>query len=101
MHKIIYLVQLFALLSLHTTAQTNNIFIDRIKTLQVKLNGEWGEAPVLLLGNNSFVEISFDDLQHTYVRYTYTITHCNADWTQSELITSEYMDGFNDQRIDD
>ena len=84
-----------------TQAQTNDIYVENIKTLQVKMNGEWGEPPVLLLGNGSYVEVSFDDLQPTYVRYTYTLTHCNADWTESGLTPSEYMDGFNDQRIED
>lgn len=82
-------------------AQENRIFVDNLKTLQVKLNGEWGEQPVMLLGGANFMEISFDDLQHNFVRYTYTITHCNADWKQSELIRSEYMDGFDDNRIED
>ena len=95
-------VQLLAFcLSLTVQAQTNDIFVETLKTLQVKLNGEWGEPPVLLLGGENFLEVSFDDLQHTYVRYTYSIVHCNADWTPSDLIVSEYMDGFNDQRIDD
>ena len=82
-------------------AQEDICFSSRIKTLQVKVNGEWGEPPVMLLGGSNWMEISFDDLQANYQRYTYTITHCNADWTQSDLLTSEYMTGFNDQRIDD
>ena len=44
---------------------------------------------------------SFDFLQAEYERFTYSITHCNADWQQSELLTSEYMTGFNDSRIED
>lgn len=88
-------------LSLSASAQESVCFSPRIKTLQVKVNGEWGEAPVMLLHGQNWMEISFDDLQAGYERYTYTITHCNADWTQSDLLTSEYMTGFNDQRIDD
>lgn len=72
-----------------------------LKSLKVQLGGEWGEPPVMILGGNNFMEISFDDLQHTYVRYSYTITHCNADWTESDLNRNEYMDGFADNRIDD
>lgn len=83
------------------SAQENICFSPRIKTLQVKANGEWGTAPVMLLSRGHYVEISFDDLQANYQRYTYTITHCNADWQQSDLLTSEYMTGFNDSRIDD
>lgn len=92
-----------ALLALSPCASAQESYCQspRLKTLQVKVNGEWGEPPVMLLGGHQWVEISFDDLQASYQRYTYAITHCNADWTQSDLLTSEYMTGFNDQRIDD
>jgi hypothetical protein len=39
-------------------------------------------------------------MQHNYVRYTYHITHCNADWNPSELLESEYLAGFNDLPIE-
>lgn len=87
--------------SLKSTAQTNGTFIDNLKTLQVKANGEWGEPPVILMGGSNFVEISFDDLQHDYVRYTYTITHCNSDWQQSELYDGDYMTGINGNTVID
>lgn len=97
-------ITIFLLTALHfpsLKAQQNGIFVDNIKSLQVKPNGEWGEQPVMPLGGANYMEISFDDLQHNFVRYTYTITHCNADWKQSDLIRSEYMDGFDDNRIDE
>lgn len=83
------------------SAQVTTPMVNNIKTLQVKLDGEWGEPPVMILGGSHFIEISFDDLQHNFVRYEYNIIHCNADWTVSGLIPSEYMDGFNGQRIED
>lgn len=97
-------ITIFLLTALHfplLKAQQNGIFVDNIKSLQVKPNGEWGEQPVMPLGGANYMEISFDDLQHNFVRYTYTLTHCNADWKQSDLIRSEYMDGFDDNRIDE
>ncbi len=66
-----------------------------IRTVQVKLNGEWGEPPVMLLHGDNFMEISFDDLQHNYVRYTYRITHCNADWNPSDMYEGDYVAGIN------
>ena len=89
------------LLGLGVHAQENICFSPRIKTLQVKVDGQWGAPPVVLLSRGHGVEVSFDDLQAQYQRYTYTITHCNADWTESDLLTSEYMTGFSEQRIDD
>ena len=81
----------FCLLSyaLSICSQVNVSFADNIRTLQVLMNGKWGEPPVMLLGSGQYVDISFDDLQHNYVRYTYRITHCNADWEPSRLYTGD------------
>lgn len=81
-------------------AQESGVFVSNLKTLRVEVNGQWDADPVMLLATGQSVNISFDDLQHNYIRYTYHITHCNADWQQSELTESEYMDGFNDRPIE-
>lgn len=91
----------FVLCSLFTArAQQSGVYVNNLKSLRVLVNDEWDSEPVMLLHGGQYVNIVFDDMQHTYVRRTYTITHCNADWTQSELLESEYMDGFNGQPID-
>ncbi len=82
----------------HATSQVNGAYVDNIRTLQVKTRGAWDAPPVVPLGG--IIDISFDDMQHNYVRYTYHITHCNADWEPSDLLESEYLDGFNDQPIE-
>lgn len=83
------------------SAQESACLSPQIKTLQVKVDGTWGSNPVLMLKGGHSVEISFDNLQASYQRYKYTITHCNADWQPSDLLTSEYMTGFNDTQITD
>lgn len=101
MNRILIILSIVILQFSTLKAQENGVFVDNIKSLQLMVNGEWGEQPVMLLGGGNYVEISFDDLQHNYVRYTYSITHCNADWKPSDLVRSEYMTGFDDNRIDD
>lgn len=90
----------FLMLSLPLRAQQSGVFIDNLKTLRIEIDGVWDSDPVGQLGSGHYVQISFDDLQHTYVRYTYNIIHCNADWQQSELLESDYMSGFNGSRIE-
>ncbi len=87
--------------ALSICSQVNISYVDNIRTLQVLMNGKWGEPPVLLLGSGQYVDISFDDLQHNYVRYTYRITHCNADWEPSQLYTGDYMTGINGSTLID
>ena len=67
------ILSIFALLFAWTTsalAQESGVYIDNLKSLRVEVNGAWDSEPVVNLGGRNWVEISFDDLQHTYVRYT-------------------------------
>ncbi len=70
------------------------IFYDEIKTvLAHKKNWDLSESTMMLNGNDTLV-FSFDELTSDLGSYYYTIMHCNADWTKSDLIESEYIDGF-------
>ncbi|MCQ2312509.1 MAG: DUF5103 domain-containing protein [Paludibacteraceae bacterium] len=46
-------------------------------------------------------EISFDELSHDPHFYTYTVTHLNANLEPSELMSSEYVEGFTTADITD
>ncbi|MGC3977947.1 MAG: DUF5103 domain-containing protein [Paludibacteraceae bacterium] len=72
-----------------------------VKTLRVEINGEALNSPVIKLGGDDVMKISFDELSHEIHAYSYTILHCNADWTPSRLSTMEYLGGFTNRRIDD
>ena len=99
--KIIYLASMASMMmSMPAEAQQSAIYADNIKTLQLKVNGLWGEPPVMNLGGYNRIEISFDDMQHSYVRYVYKLVHCNADWTESDIFDSDYVNGFNEGIID-
>ncbi len=47
------------------------------------------------------LEISFDEMSHNVHFYTCTLLHLNADWTESNLSSSEYVSGFTTQDITD
>ncbi|MEG1838633.1 MAG: DUF5103 domain-containing protein [Bacteroidaceae bacterium] len=82
-------------------AQRNEVIAPNVKTLQVTVNDDWLLPPVINLNSPDFIDISFDELTHEYHRYIYIITHCNADWTPSELMEIDYLNGFNNNPIDD
>jgi hypothetical protein len=74
--------------------------LETIKTLMVNLDGDWTALPVLMLGSDNKVEISFDELSHDYKRYAYRIIHCNADWKRSDMSVLEYMEGFPENDVE-
>lgn len=73
---------------------------DMINTLRAISAGDWERPQIITLGSDETIEFSFDEMSHEYHRFTYHLTHCDAQWKPSDLIESEYMDGFNDQPID-
>src|SRR5690606_14516946 len=42
-----------------------------------------------------------DDLRANEADYYYKIVHCDYDWTPSQLLKSQYLDGMDNQRITD
>lgn len=73
---------------------------DMINTLRAVSDGDWERAQIITLGSDETIEFSFDQMSHEYHRFTYHLTHCDAQWKPSDLIESEYMEGFNDQPIE-
>ena len=70
---------------------------DYIKTIAFKGNTPESQLPVLRLGE--YVVLEFDALNGNEDDYYYKIEHYNYDWTPSILLKSEFMDGFDNQRI--
>uniref|UniRef100_UPI00359381C6 type IX secretion system plug protein n=1 Tax=Pricia sp. TaxID=2268138 RepID=UPI00359381C6 len=69
-----------------------------IKT--VIFGGPTGEQfPVLMLGET--IRLEFDDTLANEQDYYYKIVHCDYDWTPSQLLKSQYLDGVDNQRIVD
>lgn len=70
---------------------------DYIKTINFKGNTPETQLPILRLGEH--VVLEFDALNGDEEDYYYKVEHFNFDWTPSVLVKSEYMDGFDNQRI--
>ena len=69
-----------------------------IKSIQFQGGSQQAQLPVVKLGES--ISLSFDDLRGTEEDFYYQITHHNFDWTPSDLSKGEFMDGFDDVRIE-
>src|SRR6476620_8196980 len=69
-----------------------------IKTVSFIQNGQ---VSIPLFSLNDSFRLEFDDLFGNEANYYYEIVHCNYDWKPSELAKSEYLQGFDGQRIQD
>lgn len=69
-----------------------------IKTVQFKGATAQSQLPIIMLGDR--LQLSFDDINGDEADYYYKITHHNFDWSESDLSKGEYLDGFDDVRIE-
>ena len=75
--------------------------IQEIKTLQVIVDEDFMNLPVIDLEGNSSLEISFDYLAEEQPWLCYRILHCDAEWKPDNLSEMDYADGFFPVRIED
>ncbi len=85
---------------LFCNAQTETEIVPpyNIKTV-VFVQNEQNAIPIFSL-SDAF-EFQFDDLYGDEANYYYQIVHCNYDWKPSQLSKNEYLQGFDNQRIQD
>lgn len=69
-----------------------------IKTISFVQNNQ-NTIPIFQLGDS--FQFQFDDLYGNEANYYFRIVHCNYDWQPSQLSKNEYIDGFDEQRIQD
>lgn len=67
-----------------------------IKTIIFSQNNQ-NTIPIFQLGDSFNIE--FDDLYGDESNYFYQIVHCDYDWQPSQLSKAEFINGFDDQRI--
>jgi Domain of unknown function (DUF5103) len=76
------------------------IYAEDVRTVRMQLSGAPLSLPVVEMnvGENKFM-LEFDLMSDEQKDYWYTIVHCNADWTPSDLETNEYLKTFTEDRI--
>ena len=70
-----------------------------IKTIQLRPLQENNFSSIVPLG--TVLELSFDDLDADSKNYQYKIEHMTHDWQKSRLLSSQYINGFDQNTIID
>ncbi len=98
---VIFIYTISCLLAFGQATPTSKIFNPNIRTLQVGIKGTNLSLPVIQLGSQDQIKVSFDEMSHNAHAYGYRIIHCNADWTPSNINSNEYLNGFTNANITD
>jgi len=62
-------------------------------TVQLHRNGWDLSYPLIQLNNDQQLKLSFDELNSGVKNYYYSITLCDMNWKESNLLRTEYYDG--------
>ena len=79
----------------------NAVYHDEIKSVQLYRDGNELSNPVYELGSDAHLVFKFDDLSEDVKNYSYTLIHCDANWNESYIQQSEYIDGFANNPVSD
>ncbi len=104
-----FLLIFFSLILFLSSSQAQEFDVDfrnftyssSLHSVKMHLEGLPLSYPLLPMNSSSRLHLSFDDLEGDVRDYSYTIVHCNADWTRSDLQELEYIDGFTGELIED
>ena len=78
-----------------------HIFDPNVKSFKIAPLSNMYFPPIYVQGSDDVLNVNFDylDLDAQYLRYS--VVHCDANWQPSQLVESEYVDGFNQADITD
>jgi hypothetical protein len=79
----------------------NAVYKEEIKTVQMFRDGFVLSNPIWEMGEETQLVFKFDDISGEVKDYYYTIIHCDADWNESFIPQSDYINGFTDNPLDD
>ena len=79
----------------------NAVFREEIKSVQLYREGFELSSPVLELGSGDRLILTFDELSDEVRNYYYSVLHCDPEWNESNLMQTDYIDGFAENPIED
>lgn len=77
----------------------DHIYKEGIRTVRFHPIGDEMGMPLIQLNSSQQLVLMFDDLYADYMNLSYTIIHCNADWTPTGLLQQEYLSNYQDVYI--
>ena len=83
----------------HGQSNPDSIYQNSIHTVLIHPVNKPLAIPVISLNELTPLEISFDDFKSDYQDYYYSVELRNADWTAVNLSAFDYLQGFNQNKI--
>jgi hypothetical protein len=81
------------------TILNDSVYSNKVKTCMLTPVESLIEFPAIALNSPERLLLQFDDFDFDSQDYMYTINHCNADWSISDLHSSLFIEGFPENYI--
>lgn len=75
------------------------IYSPTVKTALLNKAGTDLSSPIIELNGTDKLNLSFDEIDADLQNYYYTFVHCDALWQPSNMISSDYIDGYSEDRV--
>lgn len=85
----------------YATDTRTAIFDSNFRSLRACTESNYYAPPVVELGGDDRVRIEFDEISPEMRYMRYSLLHCDANWQPSQLVESDYVDGFNEADIEE
>ncbi len=72
-----------------------------VRSIQFEKEGWKLAYPFLQPGSGEEMILSFDVIDGEGGTLWYTVSHCDRDWNRSDLFTSDYLEGFEENQVTD
>jgi hypothetical protein len=78
----------------------NHVYQEYIQAVVLSQVGFELADPIINLNSNEQFHVGFDDLHRNFNQYYYKIQHCNANWEKSEIWANEYLEGQEEEQVE-
>jgi len=78
----------------------DHVYYPHLKSVKLNHRGLVTSLPIIDLGTSGGLQLRFDDLEGGTNLYTYEIIHCTKDWERSDLSKIEYLEGFDNEELE-
>jgi len=100
-HFATIILAIAASVAAYATDTRTAIFDNNFRSLRACTESNYYAPPVVELDGDDRVRIEFDEISPEMRYMRYSLLHCDANWQPSQLVESDYVDGFNEADIEE
>ena len=100
-HFATIILTIAASVAAYATDTRTAIFDSNFRSLRACTESNYYAPPVVELDGDDRVRIEFDEMSPEMRYMRYSLLHCDANWQPSQLVESDYVDGFNEADIEE